>query len=479
MDEAIAALRTTRPTFYRWLRGGRLRGLKVGRQWRFERAEVERFLRGEAPRVELPVSIEPLIAKLAARAATTGTRDLPAAECSGPEGAVDLIIRLGAALRASDIHVEPLTTAPGREAAGVVRYRIDGVLHAVAEFDLRLLPAIVERFKALAACDVREKRLPQDGRILIDAGDRKLDLRVCFVGPVMGEAVTVRLLDPSRVLLSLNSIDHTPADRERLLRGVRSAWGLVLVTGPTGSGKTTVLYACLNELAGPEVKTMSLEDPVEFLLPWVTQIPIRPALGLGFAQALRSVLRSDPDVILVGEIRDRETLMVCQQAALTGHLVMSTMHTDEAVSALKRMVEIGSEPFVVAESVRTVVAQRLVRRLCPKCSRPEEPSPEALRRAAELARSGGLGWETLKPGFRGPVGCDGCARTGFRGRTVITEVLEVTPEIGRALREGADPDRLRSLAVSQGMTSMAADGIRRAAAGQVALGEVLQMLGVR
>jgi excisionase family DNA binding protein len=479
MEQAIAMLGTTRPTFYRWLRGGRLRGLKAGRQWRFERAEVERFLRGEAPRVELPVSIAPLVEKLAARAAKAGVRDLPAAGDAGPERAVDLIVRLGVALRASDIHVEPLTTAPGRETVGVVRYRIDGALHPAAEFDLRLLPAIAERFKSLAACDVREKRMPQDGRILLDIGDRKLDLRVCFVGPVMGEAVTVRLLDPAAALLNLANIDYAPADRERLLRGIRAPWGLVALTGPTGSGKTTVLYACLNEISGPDVKTMSLEDPVEFLLPWVTQIAVRPAHGLSFSQGLRSVLRSDPDVILVGEIRDRETLLVCQQAALTGHLVMTTLHTDEAVSALKRMVEIGSEPFVVAESMRLVAAQRLVRKLCPKCSRQEVPSAEALRRAAELARGGGLGWEALRPEFRTRVGCDGCGGTGFRGRTVVTEVLEMTPEIGRALREGADADRLRALAVGQGMTTMAADGIRRAAAGQVALHEVLQMLGVR
>ena len=479
MDQAIAALKTTRSTFYRWLRSGRIRGMKAGRQWRFERSDIERFLKGQEPRVELPVGIEPLIAALAGRAAKSGVGDLSAAGRSGPEGAVDLILRLGVALRASDIHIEPLSPAPGRDGVGMIRYRIDGALHLVAEFDLRLLPAIVGRFKTLAACDVREKRVPQDGRILIDAGDRKLDLRVCFVGPAMGEAVTVRLLDPSQALLGLAQIDHAPADRERLLRGIRSPWGLVVVSGPTGSGKTTVLYACVSELAGPGVKTMSLEDPVEFLLPWVTQIAVRSAEGMTYAQGLRSVLRSDPDVILVGEIRDREALVVCQQAALTGHLVLTSLHTDEAVSALRRMVDIGREPFVVAESVRTVVAQRLVRKLCPECSRSEAPSPEALRRAAELARSGGMAWESLRPDFRGPVGCERCGRTGFRSRTVLTEVLEMSPEIGLALREGAHPDRLRALAVSQGMTTMAADGIRRAAAGQVALGEVLQALGAR
>ncbi len=479
MEEAIALLKTTRATFYRWLRGGKIKGFKAGRQWRFERAEIERFLKGEEPQLELPVSIEPLVKSLVRRAAKLGVQDLAEPEKADLGNAVDLIINLAVAMRASDIHIEPFSTAPGAETVGVLRYRVDGVLHPLAEFDLRLIPALVGRFKAAAGCDVREKIKPQDGRILLDAGDHKLDLRLSFVGPTMGESVTVRILDPRAVLLNLANIDYTARDRERLMRNIRSPWGLVLVTGPTGCGKTTVLYACLNELAGPDVKTMSLEDPVEFLLPWVTQIGIQPSRGLTFERGIRAVLRSDPDVILVGEIRNRETLTVCQQAALTGHMVMTTLHTDEAASALKRMVEIGSEPFVVAEATRMVVAQRLVRKLCPKCSRPQQPSEETLRRAAELARSGGLGWDSLKAAFRGPTGCSECGQTGFKGRTVISEVLEITSEIGRALRAEASVDEIRSIAVSQGMTTLAADGIRRAAEGQVVLMEVLQILGLR
>jgi excisionase family DNA binding protein len=479
MDEAIAMLKTTRPTFYRWLRAGKVKGMKAGRQWRFYKSEIERFLKGEAPRVDLPVSIGPLVEELAARAKEMGVEGLAAPAVPSVANAVDLIINLGGALRASDIHIEPFSTGVEGDAVGMIRCRVDGVLQPVAEFDLRLMPALIERLKSSAACDVNEKRKPQDGRILLEAGDRKLDLRVCFVGPVMGEAVTLRILDPAVVKLTLDRIDYAPRDRERLLKGIHSPWGLVLVTGPTGCGKTTVLYSCLNELAGPGIKTMSLEDPVEYLLPWTTQIPIKPAAGLTFASGARAILRSDPDVIMIGEIRNRETMSICQQAALTGHLVMSTLHTDEAVGALKRMVDIGTEPFVVAESTRLVVGQRLVRKLCPKCSRPTEPCREALSRAAELARSGGLGWETLKPDFRGPAGCAKCGQTGFRGRTVITEMLEMSPEISRALREGAGDDELRAIAVSQGMTTMAADGIRRAAEGKVALTEVLHLLGVR
>jgi excisionase family DNA binding protein len=479
MDEAIELLKTTRPTFYRWLRAGKIKGMKVGRQWRFYRSEIDRFLKGEAPRVDPPVSIEPLIAELAERAREMGVEGLAAPETGNVGNAVDLIINLGAALKASDIHIEPFSTRPGAETIGMIRYRIDGVLHPAVEFDLRLMPALVERFKAEAACDVRERMKPQDGRILLKAGEKTLDLRVCFVGTAMGEGVTVRILDSSNVMLSLERIDYAPGDRERLIKNLRSPWGLILCTGPTGSGKTTVLYSCLNQLCGPGVKTMSLEDPVEFLLPWVTQIAVDPSRGLTFEKGARAILRSDPDVIMIGEIRNRETLTVCQQAALTGHLVMTTLHTDEAASALKRMMEIGSEPFVVAESTRLILAQRLVRKLCPECSKPQGPSDGVLKHAAELARSGGLGWETLEPRFRGPTGCAACGKTGFRGRTVMAEVLEVTGEIGAAVRRGAAVEEIRAIAVGQGMTTMAADGIRRAAAGQVVLGEVLQVLGLR
>ncbi len=479
MDQAIRLLKTTRPTFYRWLRAGKVKGMKVGRQWRFYRKDIESFLKGEEPRVDLPVSIGPLVAELTERGEELGVKDLPRPGKGGMDGVIELMFGLAVGLQASDVHIEPFSTKAGQDTVGMIRYRIDGVLHPVAEFDMRLLPALIERLKAAASCDVREKRKPQDGRIVLKIGDRALDLRVSFVGPVMGEAATIRILDSSAVSLKLERIDYAPRDRERLQKAIRSPWGLVLVTGPTGCGKTTVLYSCLNELTGPGVKTMSLEDPVEYLLPWVTQIAIRPAEGLTFERGARSVLRSDPDVIMVGEIRNRETLAICQQAALTGHLVFTTLHADEAASALKRMVEIGSEPFVVAESTRLVLAQRLVRKLCPECREPQEPSEGVLKHAAELARAGGLGWETLSAKFHGPVGCKRCGRTGFRGRTVITEVLEITAEVGNALRRGATVDELRSVAVSQGMTTMAADGIRRAARGEVVLAEVLQVLGLR
>ncbi|HOX06609.1 MAG TPA: ATPase, T2SS/T4P/T4SS family [Planctomycetota bacterium] len=490
MDEAIALLKTTRPTFYRWLRSGRIKAMKLGRQWRFYRGDVERFLKGQEPRVDLPVSIAPLIDELASRLAQARSggpvQAAPGGEPAGPGAgtsddigrAVNLAILLGVALKASDFTLESFSTEPGSDIAAMLRYRIDGVLQPIATFDLRLLPALVARLKTLAGCDVSEKRRPQDGRILVKVESRQVDLRASFVGAAMSESVTVRILDARTVLLGLDRIDYAEADMKRLRTAIAAPWGLNLLVGPTGSGKTTVLYSCLKELAGPGIKTMSVEDPVEYLLPWVTQIPIAEGQGLTFTRAVRSILRSDPDVIMVGEIRDRETLLLALESALTGHLVFSTLHTDEAAAALRRMVDIGADPFVVADATRVILAQRLVRKLCPECRHKAAPSADLARRAEQAARSGGLGWETLPADWREPVGCPKCGQTGYRGRTVIAETIQVTPEVGAALRRGAGVEELRATAVRQGMTTVAADGVRRASAGQTSLAEVFRVLGV-
>lgn len=477
MSQAIALLKTTRPTFYRWLRAGKIKGMKVGRQWRFYTEDVQRFLKGQQPRVELPIDIGPLNQTLAAALKRVSGAAVPVNAFSSPVRATaSLAITLAARMRASDIHIEPY------EEKAVIRFRIDGVLHKVAEFDLRLLPAIVERFKQMANCDVLEKRLPQDGRIGVKfnlgEGEQELDLRVNFLPALTGEAVTARVLRRDEVQLSLERIDYSPADRDKLIRAVEQPWGLVIVSGPTGCGKTTVLYACLNRLVRPAVKCMSAEDPVEYMIPGVVQVGINDRIGFGFDRAVRAFLRSDPDVMLIGEIRNLEILMCCLQAALTGHLVMSTLHSDSAAGTLKRMVDIGAQPFVIADATRLVSSQRLVRCLCGKCSVPDPPGDAELARAEQLARTGGLQWETLGEDFRKPVGCPECGQMGYRGRTLIAEMLEVTAEIDQALRGGAPVDELRRIAVGAGMTTMAADGVRRAAAGQTTLAEVFRVLSL-
>jgi type II secretory ATPase GspE/PulE/Tfp pilus assembly ATPase PilB-like protein len=314
---------------------------------------------------------------------------------------------------------------------------------------------------------------------MIRCGEEEFDLRVCFLPATLGESLTVRMLDRSTSILTLDRIDYAPHDKELLLKALGAPWGLILIAGRTGSGKTTVLYACLNHLAGPECKIVTVEDPVQFLLPWAVQVQVRPDQGVTFPRAVRYVLRSAPNVILIDELRDIETLSLAQQAALTGHLVMTTLHVDEAAGALKRMVDIGAEPFVVAEATHLVLAQRLVRKLCPHCSVEETPRANQLDLAAEAARKGGLNLQSLKPQFRKPVGCDKCRMTGYTGRTVIAEALEVTPEIGRALRDNASLEELKAIAVGQGMTTMAADAVRRAAKGETTLHEITRVIGFK
>jgi len=480
MAEAIEILKTTRPTFYRWVRAGRIKATKVGRQWRFRRDDIDRFIQGDAPRIELPVDISPLIRTLREKIGNPGLadalRDLPKTTSLVAE-AVTLMIAAGVATKSGAVHIT--THSADARSIGLVRCRIDGVLHTMAEFDVRLLPGIVEEWKRMASCDVREKTKPQDGRIQIGICGTTADLRVNILPAFLGESVTARILDPGAVNIDIQRMGFAPAEIERLRRILKNPSGLIVVTGPTGSGKTTTLYGCLNALAGSELKIMSVEDPVEYILPWVTQVGINQAAGLTFPYFLRAILRADPDVVLIGEIRDLETLSIAQQVALTGHVVLTSLHTDGAAAALRRMVDVGSNPFVVGDATKLVIGQRLVRRLCPHCSARETPSRDALDEAVALSDAGGLKWDDLPRRFAKPVGCDRCNLTGFRGRAVVGEMLEMTPEIAKALREDATAGELTAIAVKQGMTTMAADGIRRAAAGETSLGEVLRLFGKR
>ena len=470
MEQAIALLNTTRPTFYRWLRAGKIKGMKAGRQWRFYRADVERFIKGQQPRIELVADIQPLIEALTAKLTAVGAKTTGVDTGEPVAKAVNFMLRLGVAMHASDFHLESQTD--GQNPKLHLRYRVDGVLHTAMTADVRLLPAIIEQWKRLATCDVNVKNLPQDGRIVLDIDGDRLDLRVCFIPAIMGESLTARFLRASQLQLDLDRLPYSPRDRATLRRYLQAPSGIVCCTGPTGSGKTTTLYTCLHEVTKPGVKVISVEDPVEYLLPGMTQVPVNQSAGLTFARVLRSILRSDPDVIMVGEMRDLESLHIAVQASLTGHLVLTTLHTDDAASALTRMMDIGLPPFLVADTARLVVAQRLVRVLCPECSVAAEPTPAQLAQAQELAKQGGLDWTTLPHKFRKPVGCAKCAQTGYRGRTTLTEMLEVTPAVGAALRRGARVEELHALAIKDDMTTICADGIVKAAAGATTLDEV-------
>ncbi len=481
MEEAIRMLKVSRPTFYRWLRSGKVKGMKVGRQWRFYREDIERFMKGEAPRIDLPVNIGPLVRMLAEKVKKYGWVSGAGGE-EDIELAVNQILFLGMSMGASDIHIATRQSAGGG-AVTMLQFRIDGVLQEIAGIDSRLLPPIVERLKYMAECDIREKRKPQDGRILINflkpgetGPEKQVDLRVCFLSAALGEAVTIRILDSSAVMLDLDRIDYSERDRARIDSALAQAWGVIIVSGATGSGKTTVLYSCLNSIARPEVKTLTVEDPVEYILPWATQVQVSQEAGVTFPRAVRACLRADPDVIMIGEIRDSETLNMTMQVAMTGHLVLTTLHRDGAVKALGRMVDIGIDPFIIADATKLILSQRLIRKLCPHCSVEETPPQHHLDKAAALAREGGLDWDSLPRKFRKRVGCEKCNRIGYRRRTVIAETLEMTPEIGNALRNNAANEEIAALAVRQGMTTMAADGIRRAANGETSLEEVFRVV---
>jgi len=487
MNKAIELLKTSRPTFYRWLRSGKIKGMKIGRQWRFYREDIDRFMKGEKPVIDLPAAISPFIDALAGELEKAGMDYAAPEEVMEITQAAHLIFLLGIARKASDIHIAPNFTNDLTDPEVNIRLRIDGVLHRIATLDRRLLSPLLEEIKRMSDCSFNMKNKPQDGRLLIKLADvntktdeddsKSFDIRVCFLPTGLGESLTARILDPGSQLLTLDKIDYTPEQREILERNIRLPWGLMVFSGPTGSGKTTNLYACINEITGPDVKTLSIEDPIEFYLPWVNQVGIDPSAGVTFSSALKAVFRSDPDIVVVGEIRDAETLQGAHQLALTGHLVFTQLHTRETAEALRRMLDIGSDPFIIAYSVKLVQAQRLIRKLCPECSVEENPPPDKLSIARDIANKGGLDWNDMSKNFKKPVGCDECAGIGYKRRNIICELLEMTPEIANALTESITVDEIRELAVKQGMVTIEADGIRRACAGETSLDEILRVIG--
>jgi len=358
---------------------------------------------------------------------------------------------------ASDIHVEP------QEDELIVRYRIDGVLHIAHRIPKRLVSGVTTRLKVLARLDIAERRKPQDGRISLNAAaaGRLLDIRVATLPTVEGEAVTLRLLDKSREVPTLGSLGLSNDMAAQLSKIVGRPTGALLVTGPTGSGKSTTLYAGLAAISRPEINIITVEDPVEYRLPAISQIQINPRAGLTFATALRSILRSDPDVIMVGEIRDGETAKISIEAALTGHLVLSTLHTNDAPSAITRLNEMGVEPFLTGASVSAVLAQRLARRLCPHCAEPYEPSKEELESISangELAKLDELAFHRRR-------GCARCGQTGYRGRVGIFQLLEMSEQLEQLAASKASRDEIDRAAREEGMRTLWEDGALKVAAG--------------
>jgi general secretion pathway protein E len=376
---------------------------------------------------------------------------------------VNLILFQAVKERASDIHIEPF------QKELKVRYRIDGILYQRLDPPKRYQSAMVSRLKVMAKMDIAEKRLPQDGRIPIKIADKDIDIRVSIIPTTFGERVVLRLLDKQSLLLGMGEIGLSPDKHQTLQDLISRSNGILLVTGPTGSGKTTTLYAALSQINSPDKNIITIEDPVEYQLWGIGQIQVNPKIGLTFAHGLRSVLRHDPDVILVGEIRDAETAEIAIQAALTGHLVFSTLHTNDAASAATRLVDMEIEPFLVASVVRAIVAQRLIRVVCPECKEGYVPEPEMLKEV-------GITTEQLKGGkvYRGK-GCPACSGTGYRGRTGIYEILLVSETIRQLIMKKADSASIGRQAVEEGMKTLREDGARKIVEGITTLEEVVRV----
>ena len=381
---------------------------------------------------------------------------------------VNLLITQAINDRASDIHIEP-----GEDDVRV-RYRIDGVLHEVMRPPKRIQSGIVSRLKVMADINIAERRIPQDGRITTVIDGRHVDLRVATLPTVHGEKVVMRVLDKSTALLRLSDLGFLPENMSRYEQSYRKPYGTILVTGPTGSGKSTTLYATLNILNDESKNVITVEDPVEYQLPGINQIQVNSKAGMTFAAALRSILRSDPDIVLVGEIRDRETAVIAIEAALTGHLVLSTLHTNDAASTPSRLIEMGVEPFLVGSAIDCVVAQRLARRLCEKCKKAYKP---------EMSDLSAVGWDVERLGEVDPSleifrshGCGACGGTGYHGRFAVHEVLPISEEVERLIVERGHSDELRKLAISQGMLTLRQAGLIEVGRGVTSVEEILRVV---
>ncbi len=413
-------------------------------------ATIARVYGPGAPMVETPVA--PV------------SEDAEVGEADGPIiQLVQAVIAEGVQRRASDIHFEPL------EQRLRVRYRIDGVLAEAENPPKRLQPAIISRLKIMAGISIAEKRLPQDGRIQLKVEGRSLDLRVSSLPTTHGESIVMRVLDQEGLKRGLPELGLLPDDQETFAQLIAQPDGIVLVTGPTGSGKTTTLYGCLHHLNQSDRKIITVEDPVEYQMSGINQVPVRPDVGMTFAAALRAMLRQAPDIVMVGEIRDRETAEISINASLTGHLVLSTLHTNDAPGAVTRLVDIGVKPFLVSAALRGVVAQRLARRVCPECRRPHRLSPSELQ-SLQISPAVAAGASF----FRGE-GCPACRGSGYRGRIGIFEILVLSDPLREMIHAGAGLARLRQEARREGWRTLREDGVRKLTAGLTTVEEIASL----
>lgn len=430
------------------------------------RRAIDRYFQDVDVVAELESQVSDLVDRSLERVRRRGEETAEVSESAPVVELIDTLLELALVQRASDLHVEP------RREVLRTRLRIDGVLQDGPRLPRGLRSVVTTRLKILGGMDISENRLPQDGRARAEIRDTEVDMRLSSYPTVHGESLVVRLLQKEQLVRGLEELGMTGEQLEVYRRLVHNPNGILLVTGPTGSGKTTTLYSTLTRLNSDERNVMTLEDPVEYELEDIRQSQINRRAGLDFATGLRSLLRQDPDVVLVGEVRDEETMDVAVRSALTGHLVFSTLHTNDAAGAVPRLLDMGAEPYLVSSSLLGVVAQRLVRLICPQC--PESVEPSAAQRG-EMERLGYRITPERAEGMRRGEGCSHCGGTGYRGRVGLFEVLEAGPEVQEAVVESGDASAVREAARSEGMTTMLEAGLERVFAGETTLEEVLRV----
>lgn len=410
-------------------------------------------------KMELNESVSSLVAQIRQEISNATTGD--GGESSGILRLIETILKTAISSRASDIHIE------SSEKNCIVRCRIDGMLAETFVFDKDIYPPLVSRLKMLSNMDIAEHRKPQDGRFSVQVLGRDYDFRISTLPVIHGESVVMRILDKAKAIIKLSELGMLEDNLAKFSRLTRTPYGMILVTGPTGSGKTTTLYAALNDIKSVEKKMITVEDPVEYQMDMIQQVHVNEKAGLTFTNSLRSILRQDPDIIMIGEIRDQETLRIAIQAALTGHLVFSTLHTNDAISAVARVVEMGIEPYLVSGSLIGVEAQRLVRKLCPHCKQKITLTQMQLDHIIHLIPDDFQ--------FYAPVGCEKCSQTGYLGREMISEILPISDKISSLIAKNATKEELTSVALAEGFKDFFTDGIRRAAMGITSIPEVYRV----
>lgn len=419
-------------------------------------AQIEKYIN----KVALNESIKDVVAEIRRELSSSASQGQNT-ENSGILKLIEIILKTSIQSRASDIHIEPTETNC------IVRSRIDGMLSETFIFDKDIYPPMVSRMKLLSNMDIAERRRPQDGRFSAQILDKEYDFRISTLPILNGESIVLRILDKSKVIINLEDLGMHPDNFAKFKKSMKAPYGIILVTGPTGSGKTTTLYGALNDIKSVKTKIITVEDPVEYQLNMIQQVHVNEKAGLTFVSALRSILRQDPDVIMIGEIRDQETLRIAIQAALTGHLVFSTLHTNDAISALPRMIDMGIEPYLVSGALVCIEAQRLVRKLCPHCKQKITLSQKAFDEVKKFVP------ENYQ--FYKSVGCPQCSQTGYLGREMISEILPISDHIASMVANDASKDELKSVAYEEGFIDMFHDGVIRAANGITTLEEVYRV----